>query len=162
MLIITADRRGLVTTSTAMLPSACKLNLSAIEKFAHEAFRADSRLQQFRVGELTGCLVHGPSALVAAIVRGSAPEDYQAVLRDALERIHLELGGRIATFAGQAEPIEGARELLRPCLREQRRTRERPWLMPALGALVASIVVLALVLVHRASSLAQKPNTNRV
>jgi OOP family OmpA-OmpF porin len=113
--------------------------LSAIERFAHEAFREDARLERFRVGELAGMVVHGPSALLVAIVRGAAPEDYEARLRRVLERAHLEYAAALEDFRGDPRPFDDARQTLAGCLEERLRAHRRSRLAPAL--LVAGLTI---------------------
>lgn len=102
-------------------PDQVSAMLTAIDAFAHDAFRTDARLERFRVGDLTGWVEHGPSALLVAIVRGVAPQGYGAVLCETLERVHLAYGDELAEFRGDRAPFSGARELLSTCLHEQRK-----------------------------------------
>lgn len=126
-------------------PDQVSAMLTAIDAFAHDAFRADARLERFRVGELTGWVEHGPSALLVAIVRGAAPHDYDIALREALERVHLDYGSELAGFRGDRAPFAGCRELLSGCLREQRRpaTRRGRSALAAAAVLVAIAAVFA-------------------
>jgi OOP family OmpA-OmpF porin len=122
-------------------PDQIAAMLSAIERFAHEAFREDARLERFRVGELGCWIEHGPSALLVAVVRGTAPADYETVLREALERTHLEYVQALADFRGDPAQFAGARELLLDCLRERRRAPRRKWLAPAVLLAILAVVV---------------------
>ncbi len=124
-------------------PDQISAMLSALETFTREAFREDARLERFRVGELVGWVEHGPSAILAAIVRGTAPERYEVVLRAALERAHLEYGEALVDFRGDVAPLAGVGELLSDCLQEKHEAPRR-WLTPrraaiALFAVVASV-----------------------
>ena len=100
-------------------PDQISAMLSALETFTHEAFREDARLERFRVGELEGWVEQGPSAILVAIVRGTAPEKYEVVLRAALERAHLEYGEALVDFRGDVAPLAGVGELLSDCLQEK-------------------------------------------
>jgi outer membrane protein OmpA-like peptidoglycan-associated protein len=133
-------------------PDQVSAMLSAIETFAHDAFREDARLERFRVGELVGWIEHGPSALLVAIVRGTAPEAYESVLREALERTHLEHAKALADFRGDPAPFAGTEDVLAGCLREHRKPPRRRWVGPmvAVGALVA-LLAIPIFLAARAS-----------
>lgn len=129
-------------------PDQIAAMLSALETFTREAFREDARLERFRVGELAGWVEHGPSAIVAAIVRGTAPEEYERVLREAVERVHVEHGKQLAEFRGDTAAFAAARETLAACLREHHELpRKGPRLSPraaivllaVLGAIVAGL-----------------------
>jgi OOP family OmpA-OmpF porin len=106
-------------------PDQISAMLSALEIFTHEAFRANARLERFRVGELSGWVEHGPSAILCAIVRGTAPETYEGVLREALERTHIEYGAELVEFHGDAGALGMTHDLLSACLREHYRTPRR-------------------------------------
>ncbi|XXY52355.1 OmpA family protein [Sorangium sp. So ce269] len=126
-------------------PDQVSAMLTAIDAFAHDAFRTEARLEHFRVGDLTGWVEHGPSALLVAIVRGVAPQEYEIVLRETLERLHLTYGDELASFRGDQAPFSGSRELLASCMSEQRRPvsrRGRPAL--AAAALLAAIAAVVL------------------
>lgn len=97
--------------------------LSALTTFTREAFHEDARLERFRVGEFVGWVENGPSAILVAMVRGTAPESYEVVLREALERVHLEFGEPLVAFRGDVAPLADAGELLSDCLREQHAVR---------------------------------------
>jgi OOP family OmpA-OmpF porin len=133
-------------------PDQVSALMSALETFTHEAFREDARLDRFRVGELAGWVEHGPEALVVAIVRGTAPEDFERVLRETVERVHLESGKELAEFRGNTAPFAAARDLLSACLREHHEMpRRAPRLSPraAIAVLAALVVVIGGLVVHR-------------
>ena len=58
----------------------------------------------------------GPQALIAAVVRGEAPDDLLTQLQDTLETIHLQFAGALADFDGDTAPFAAARPLLEECL----------------------------------------------
>ncbi|XXX73584.1 OmpA family protein [Sorangium sp. So ce134] len=134
-------------------PDQVSAMLTAIDAFAHDAFRTDARLQRFCVGDLTGWVEHGPSALLVAIVRGVAPQAYQTVLGEALERVHLAYGDELADFRGDRAPFSGTRELLSTCLQQQRKPLPRRGraALAAAASLVVALAAAALVVGMRAS-----------
>jgi OOP family OmpA-OmpF porin len=92
--------------------------LTAIQDFAHDSFTADrnGELETFQVGELTVLVEAGPLAVLAGVIRGTAPQDLRAVFQEALERIHLQFGTALSEFSGDATPFAAAEPLLEDCL----------------------------------------------
>ena len=120
--------------------------LTAIRDFVGDSFTvADkSSLDGFQVGDLTIWIEQGPRAVIAAVIRGTPPQELRASLQEALETIHLQLAGAFDDFRGDASPFEAARPELDACLRAEYRRDDKPRrLVPALvtalvlGALVA-------------------------
>ena len=119
--------------------------LTAIRDFVGDAFgreREAGGLRTFSVGELTVMVEQGPSAVLAAVVRGQPPESLPGRLQETLEAIHLQFASAFAEFDGDATPFVPAVPLLEECL-ETRLTTDRPkaagsrvWLPYAVGALV--------------------------
>jgi OOP family OmpA-OmpF porin len=119
--------------------------LAAIDSFLHEAFRplADpAHLRLFEAGDLTVWVDRGAPATVAAVVRGVAPRALGGVIREARERISLELAAPLTDFQDDVAPFVAARPELEACLQEQRRApapRSRAWLAVAAAAVLAAI-----------------------
>ncbi len=120
--------------------------LTAIRDFVGDSFSvADkSSLDAFQVGDLTIWIEQGPRAIIAAVIRGTPPQQLRASLQEALETIHLQLADALHAFDGDASPFEMARPELDACLRAEYRRDEKPRrLVPAtvaalvLGALAA-------------------------
>lgn len=133
-------------------PDQIAAMMSALETFTREAFREDARLERFRVGELAGWVEHGPSAIVVAVVRGTAPEEYEHVLREAVERTHLEYGQQLTDFRGDTASFAGTRDMLLECLREHHALpRHGPRVSPraAIAVLALIAATLAGLLIHR-------------
>src|SRR5688572_25039762 len=89
--------------------------LTAIRDFVADSFsreREAGGLRRFSVGELTVMVEQGPQALVAAVVRGEAPDDLLLRLQDTLETIHLQFAVALAEFDGDTEPFAAAQPLL--------------------------------------------------
>jgi len=133
--------------------------LTAIRDFVADSFareREAGGLRRFCVGELTVMVEQGPQALIAAVVRGEAPEDLLTRLQDTLETIHLQLAGPLAEFDGDTASFAAALPLLEECLAtvvatDQRRERgsRRAWLPWAVAAGVLLVVLGGLALRSR-------------
>ena len=124
--------------------------LTAIRDFVADSFARDGDaggLRRFTVGELTVMVEQGPQAILAAVVRGQAPDALLGKLQDTLERVHLEFAEALGGFEGDTTPFEPARPLLEECLATVIATdREKGKLRPAawLPWLAAAVLVLAL------------------
>ncbi len=117
--------------------------LSAIQDFVRDSFRVgqEETLQTMEVGELQVWVEQGPHAVIAAVVRGSAPVEFRQVLREKLELFHRDLGLEMEAFSGDASPFERTRSHLEDCLRSQKVKQERGF------APVTWVMICALVLV---------------
>jgi OOP family OmpA-OmpF porin len=101
--------------------------LTAIQDFVRDSFgvREGEGLETFRVGELTVQIEQGPHAILACIVRGTAPAELRDICEDALARIHGEYRQALLAFDGDAAPFAGTRAHLEACLRWRNETDER-------------------------------------
>lgn len=130
--------------------------LTAIRDFVADSFspeRDAGGLRRFSVGELTVMVEQGPRALLAAVVRGQAPDTLLLKLQDTLETIHLQFAGALADFQGDGAPFEPARPLLEDCLasevasgRPAGRRGKAAWLPWAIAGLVVLAVLGGLAL----------------
>ena len=87
--------------------------------------RDDEGLQTLKVGELSVWIEQGPHALLAVVVRGTAPAALRGTLQQALESVHAQYSDLLESFDGDAARFEGARPLLEACLQQQYRARQR-------------------------------------
>ncbi len=119
--------------------------LSAIRDFVRDSFHVsgDESVQTLQVGELSVWIEQGPHAIVAAVIRGTAPPDLRVALEQAIEGVHAQYSDLLESFDGDAAKFEGTRPLLEACLRQQYRTRERGRATLMLW-IVLAILVLAL------------------
>jgi len=119
--------------------------LSAIRSFVQDSFGAtpDQALNTLQVGDLTVWIEQGPSAILAAVIRGTPPETFHVHLQDTLDRIHAEHSDALTRFIGDAAPFTGTTPLLEECLRAQFETRRRA-IAPITWVLLAAIVLAAI------------------
>ncbi len=124
--------------------------LTAIRDFVADSFspeRDAGGLRQFSVGELTVMVEQGPRAMIAAVVRGQAPDTLLTKLQDTVETIHLQFFAPLADFDGDTSPLAGVRPLLEECLAtvvatgRERTGRRAVWLTWAIAALLVILVV---------------------
>jgi len=118
--------------------------LSAIRDFVHDAFlmSKDAVLESFRVGDLNVWIESGPHAILAAVIRGVAPQDYHGVLQDARQRIAVKQRAALEAFSGDAAAFVAVRPILKDCLLFQvSEQKARRW--PLLWPIVFLLLLLA-------------------
>ncbi len=118
--------------------------LTAIRDFVGDSFKVadDEGLQTLKVGELSVWVEQGPHALLALVVRGTAPPALTATMQQTLESVHAQYSDLLEPFDGNAARFEGARSLLEVCFLQQYRGRtRRARLSPALQALTLLMLI---------------------
>ncbi len=137
-----------VEERVAQDPDLVSAMLTAIRDFVRDSFAVESEaaLRQFAVGEVTVFVEAGPHALLAAAVRGQAPPELAARLREMLETVHLQYRRPLAGFKGDAAPFEPVRPLLAAGLETVLSTDrpERRSLAPGIAWSLVGLVVLGL------------------
>jgi OOP family OmpA-OmpF porin len=120
--------------------------LTAIRDFVQDSFKVaeDEGLQTLKMGELSVWVEQGPHALLAVVVRGTAPPSLRTTLQQALESIHAQYGDVLEAFDGDASALEGVRPALENCLQQQFRGRERSAgaIPPRLKVIVALVLLV--------------------
>lgn len=95
--------------------------LTAIQDFVQDSFGTEDggALDTLQVGELAVWIERGPRAVLAAVIRGNAPQDLRATFQQTLEQIHNEFVIEFVAFEGDAAPFEPSRKYLQACLQSQ-------------------------------------------
>ncbi len=116
--------------------------LTAIQDFVRDSFRTDSKaaLDTVEVGEVTVWIERGPHAVLASVIRGTAPVSLRGVLRDALAQCHRDYLDKLKAFSGDPNELQGVRPYLLACLQSQQQTASR---RPLVGRLVLAALLLA-------------------
>jgi outer membrane protein OmpA-like peptidoglycan-associated protein len=119
--------------------------LSAIRDFVQDSFSVSEEegLQTLKVGELSVWIEQGPHALLAVVIRGTAPPALRATLQQSVEKVHAFYADVLESFDGDASKLEGARPLLEDCLRQQYRTREGGAGRSPMLRAIAAVLLLA-------------------
>jgi OOP family OmpA-OmpF porin len=111
--------------------------LSAIQDFVRDSFdeSALGGIDTLRLGEFLLWCEEGPSALLAAVIRGNPPENLHALLRETLDQIHAENRTALENFDGDVAAFVDVRAHLERCLSQQekptdKRTTPFLWLIP--------------------------------
>ncbi len=116
--------------------------LTAIQDFVKDSFNVPEggELETLEVGSLSVFVEQGPQAVLAAVVRGNAPEEFRSTLQETLERIHLRQSEALNAFKGDSAPFGAVHDLLEDCL-EARFEAPKGQTSPATWAVVAALVL---------------------
>jgi outer membrane protein OmpA-like peptidoglycan-associated protein len=123
--------------------------LTAIQDFVHDSFNspAEEQLETLEVGELSVWIEQGPLAILAAVIRGTAPQELRTVFQETLETIHLQFRPALQEFSGDAAEFDGAHPLLEDCLQtqlDQEKQSATSTRLPRSIIVIACLVILAL------------------
>jgi OOP family OmpA-OmpF porin len=121
--------------------------LTAIKDFVQDSFKVASTdsLEALKVGNLSVWIEPGPYAIVAAVIRGSAPSGFRARLQEAVESIHLQFGGVLEAFNGDTSGLADAKNTLESCLHAEFRVDERKPRTRSTWILVSVVLLAVLV-----------------
>ena len=121
--------------------------LSAIRDFVRDSFRVaeTEALESLKVGNLSVWIEAGPRAVLAAVIRGTAPAEYRRRLQIAIETVHLEFASELESFDGDTSAFSLSRPTLETCLQtEYRADARRPrtrwsWVLAAAAILALAV-----------------------
>jgi outer membrane protein OmpA-like peptidoglycan-associated protein len=112
-----------VATETAIVRDQEMVSgmLTAIRNFVHDSFggQRERDLDSFQVGEFTVWIQQGTNALLAVVIRGTAPETFHDFLQDTLDHIHLTQADALVSFNGDASSFASTQPNLEACLQSQ-------------------------------------------
>jgi outer membrane protein OmpA-like peptidoglycan-associated protein len=124
--------------------------LTAIRDFVSDSFHVahDDGVDAIRIGDLSVQVRVGPKAVLAAVVRGSAPESLRVQLSETLEGIHRSYASALNQFDGNTAPFANVERSLRPCLSaltrvHKPRTPWRAYIILGLAVLLAGWAAIA-------------------
>ena len=85
--------------------------LSAIQQFARDSFQSGQteNLGNLTFDELQIRIVSGPNAVIAAAIRGHAPETYNLAMQETLEEIQRLYSSALVNFKGDPRPVPRGR-----------------------------------------------------
>jgi outer membrane protein OmpA-like peptidoglycan-associated protein len=103
-------------------PDLVSSMLTAIQDFVRDSFDMgkDESLDTLKMGRDRNVWIEqGPHAMLAAVIRGTPPEDVRNLLRDTLDDIQLQENDALASFDGDTAPFESVGYHLDSCLQFQ-------------------------------------------
>ena len=121
--------------------------LSAIQQFARDSFQSGKteNLGNMTFDELQIRVVSGPNAVIAAAIRGHAPETYNLAMQETLEEVQRLYSSALVNFKGDPAPFRAAESqiarLLETQYREKPADRKRPRAAIIAGAIAAAAVI---------------------
>ena len=100
--------------------------LTAIRDFVQDSFRvADSEsLEALKVGELSVWIEQGPRAIIAAVLRGTAPRTLPHDAADGARAHPPGVCRRVRAVQGRRRRVRGARPTLDACLHTEYRAND--------------------------------------
>ena len=124
-------------------PDLVSAMLTAIQDFVQDSFNVQSggSLDTLEVGEMNIWIEAGPQAVLACVIRGTAPQELRGQLQTTLEQIHRAYAAPLKGFEGDQAPFKSSQTYLQDCLKAQFKTqgngeKQRPTkLLMALGCL---------------------------
>lgn len=101
--------------------------LTAIHDFVKDSFsvKEGDSLETLHFGELTIWIEQGSQAMLAAVIRGNAPQEIRSFFQDAIESINLEQSNALEAFHGDTAPFEAVKPYLEECLLVQFEVKEK-------------------------------------
>ncbi|MBN1689541.1 MAG: hypothetical protein JW901_00795 [Dehalococcoidia bacterium] len=98
--------------------------LTAIQDFVNDSFsgKESSALQNLNLGDLSIWIEQGPRTVMAAVIRGNAPQEMRNQLQEIIEHIEFEYEGALDRFEGDAAPFEKCRSVLQYYLSQLQQT----------------------------------------
>lgn len=114
-----ADSIGQEAQDASMVTSM----LTAIQDFVRDSFRVESKaaLDSVEIGDLTVWLERGPHAVLAGVIRGTAPMSLREVFRNALALCHRDALDKLKAFSGDTDDLKAVRPYLESCLQVHQR-----------------------------------------
>jgi len=119
--------------------------LSAIRDFVRDSFstQQNDSLDSLQMGQVQVWIEQGPHAIIAAVIRGQAPQELRLSLKEKLEEAHRRFSRELGEFDGNPAPFEAFRPELAACLtasyRHEKPAKSRPYLS-------VCVIVLAVLL----------------
>ncbi len=106
--------------------------LTAIQDFVRDSFRVESKaaLDSIEVGDLKVWIERGPQAVLACVIRGTAPSELRDLLRSTVETVHHHYIDILRNFSGDTDELAPARPQLEACLQEKQKPEEKSSRLP--------------------------------
>jgi OOP family OmpA-OmpF porin len=99
-------------------PDMMSSMMTVVRDFVRDSVGASDQesVEEMKIGELFFWAEQGPQAMLVALVRGRAPQEFHRSLQDALESIHLQYPEELESLSGDVKVFESARPILEACL----------------------------------------------
>jgi len=120
--------------------------LTAIQDFIRDSFSESQteELDSVEIGNYTVWLERGPYAVLACVIRGSAPYELKNIMRSSLEIIHARYGVLLREFSGDSTPLKDCLPFLEKTLQSESKTAEAQKLRLVSPSLIVTLSVALL------------------
>lgn len=120
--------------------------LTAIQAFVQDSFGTPKgqTLNTLEIGECRVFIEQGPQAILACVVRGTAPGYLRAQVQQTLESIHLDYGDAFAAFDGNPSGFDATHDRLMDCVQSQYET-PRSRISPMTWIMLTALSLTAMV-----------------
>ena len=117
--------------------------LTAIQDFVHDSFQVSENdaLNTMNVGEMTVWVEQSPHTVLAAVIRGTAPESLRQLMTDTIERIHSDYIQDLVEFEGDTDVFQPSAGELEKCLEKQVKTDKKKTPAFAWGVITAAVLI---------------------
>lgn len=124
--------------------------LTVLQDFVSDSLRVEQgdTLDTLQVADLSVWIEPGPKAILAAVIRGHAPEDLRRALSELQTDLHRDFGAELDAFDGDTTALDPLKARLADALWSQERSPERrkgPG--PAFLAITAALLLVVIGLV---------------
>ena len=104
-------------------PDMVSSMFSAIQDFIEDSFSTDetNELNTLRLGDLTVVIQRGPSAVLAAVIRGRVPENFRSEMVILLESLHGTKRTQLSDYSGDPDDFLDIEPDVRKLLRAERK-----------------------------------------
>lgn len=122
--------------------------LTAIQTFVQDSFDTPrgQTLNTLEVGECRVLIEQGPQAILACVVRGTAPGYLRAQLQQTLESIHLDYADAFSAFDGNPSHFDATHDRLMDCVQSQYET-PRSRISPVTWIILSGISIAFVLLI---------------
>lgn len=102
-------------------PDMVSAMLTALQDFVKDSFSVASGdgLDTLELGDFNLWLEAGPKAVLACVIRGTAPHELRETMCESLEKVHSFFGPQLTAFDGDQTAFVSSRPYLEECLQAQ-------------------------------------------
>jgi len=106
---------------------------TAIQDFVRDSFVSNAEnaaqrdLNTVEIGERTVWLEHSPYAVLACVIRGSAPVNFRNTMQSLLETMHARYGMLLREFSGDNQPLQPCRPILQKAIHSEKKSKPTEW-----------------------------------
>lgn len=95
--------------------------LGAIRDFVGDSFKVEEghELGSIQVGDISIWIEQGPDVILAAAIRGDAPNSIRETMQESLELVQSQFGKQLSEFKGDTAQFQHSHDILSECMQAQ-------------------------------------------